>query len=59
LKCVKRMFERPYGLAALGLLSGFVGGYFKRAPQVPDKPLIRYLRQQQMNRLMFRQSLWS
>lgn len=59
LKCVKRVFEKPYGLAAFGLLTGFIGGYFKRAPQVPDKDLIRYLRQQQMKRLMFRESLWS
>lgn len=58
-KCAKRVFQKPYGLAAVGLLTGFVGGYFKRAPQVPDKDLIRYLRQQQMNRLMFRDSLWS
>lgn len=59
LKCAKRVFEKPYGLAALGLLTGFVSGYFKGAPQVPDRALIRYLRQQQMNRLTFRQSLWS
>jgi biofilm PGA synthesis N-glycosyltransferase PgaC len=59
LKCVKRVFEKPYGVAALGLLTGFIGGYFKGAPQVADKQLIRYLRQQQMNRLMLRDSLWS
>jgi biofilm PGA synthesis N-glycosyltransferase PgaC len=59
IKCAKRVFQKPYGLAAVGLLTGFVGGYFQRAPQAPDKDLIRYLREQQMNRLMFRQSLWS
>jgi len=59
LKCAKRVIEKPYGIAALGLMTGFVGGYFKRAPQVPDRELIRYLRQQQMKRLMFRESLWS
>jgi hypothetical protein len=59
LKCMKRIFEKPYGVAALGLLSGYVNGYIRRLPQVPDRELIRYLRQQQINRLMFRQSLWS
>lgn len=58
LKCVKRLFERPYGLAALGLLSGFLGGYIKRAPRVQDEALIRYVRRQQINRLLLRQSLW-
>jgi poly-beta-1,6-N-acetyl-D-glucosamine synthase len=59
LKCFKRIFQPPYGLAALGLLSGFCGGYLGRIPQVPDPDLIRYLRRQQMNRLLGRDSLWT
>ncbi|MGA2863544.1 MAG: glycosyltransferase family A protein [Verrucomicrobiota bacterium] len=58
LKCMKRLLEKPYGTAAVGLLSGFLVGYLKRAPRVEDKALIRYVRRQQMNRLLFRQSLW-
>jgi hypothetical protein len=45
-------------MAALGLLSGFVGGYLKGVPQVDDRRLIAYLRRQQINRLLFRASLW-
>jgi biofilm PGA synthesis N-glycosyltransferase PgaC len=59
LKCFKRVFQPPYGLAALGLIGGFCAGYIKRLPQVPDPDLIRYLRQQQMNRLLGKPSLWS
>jgi hypothetical protein len=59
LKCFKRAFQKPYGLAGLGLLSGFSAGYLGRLPQVPDPDLIRYLRRQQMNRLLGKQSLWS
>ena len=59
LKCFKRIFQAPYGLAALGLFSGFCAGYLKRIPQVPDPDLVRYLRSQQMNRLLGKQSLWS
>ena len=59
LKCLKRAFEPPFGLAALGLLTGFCGGYLTRLPQVPDPGLIRYLRRQQLNRLMGKQSLWT
>ena len=59
LKCFKRAFQKPYGLAGLGLLSGFLAGYLRREPQVDDHDLIQYLRRQQMNRLLGKQSLWS
>ncbi|HEV2392315.1 MAG TPA: glycosyltransferase family A protein [Verrucomicrobiae bacterium] len=59
LKCLKRTVEKPYGIAALGLFTGFCAGYLRRLPQVPDPGLIRYLRRQQMNRLLGKRSLWS
>jgi poly-beta-1,6-N-acetyl-D-glucosamine synthase len=58
LKCARRMAAQPYLVGGLGLLFGFAKGYLKRIPQVEDKALIRYLRQQQMNRLLGRKSLW-
>jgi poly-beta-1,6-N-acetyl-D-glucosamine synthase len=58
LKCVRRLFVRPYGLQALGLWSGFLHGYLARVPQVDDPDLIRYFRRQQLNRLLGRPSLW-
>jgi len=57
-KCMRRLFEKPYGIVASGLLLGFLGGYLKRIPQVDDKDLIKYFRQQQFNRLFGRKSLW-
>ncbi len=59
IKCLKRLGQKPYGLSALGLLVGFVSGYLKGIPQVGDKPLIGYLREQQWRRLRGRPSLWS
>jgi poly-beta-1,6-N-acetyl-D-glucosamine synthase len=58
-KCSKRFFEKPYLIGALGLWVGFLNGYLKRAPQAGDPSLIRYFRQQQMQRLLGRRSLWS
>jgi biofilm PGA synthesis N-glycosyltransferase PgaC len=58
IKCGKRLFKKPYVAAALGLFNGFVSGYVKNIPQVPDRTLIRYLRQQQLKRLFLRQSIW-
>ena len=57
-KCLKRLAERPYVVVSAGLLWGFLKGYLKNIPQVDDKELIRYLREQQINRLMLRPSLW-
>jgi glycosyltransferase involved in cell wall biosynthesis len=58
LKAARRSVHRPYALGALGLLTGFVTGYAKRVPQIPDKDLIRYLRRQQLRKLTFQSSLW-
>ncbi len=57
-KCAQRAFRRPYLLAGVALLCGYVSGYFLGIPQVEDRAMIRYLRAQQMNRLLLRPSLW-
>lgn len=58
LKCLKRIFERPYLVGAVALAWGFVKGYLTNAPRVEDRKLIKYVRRQQMNRLLRRPSLW-
>jgi glycosyltransferase involved in cell wall biosynthesis len=58
-KCVRRLFERPYLVEGCGLWLGFIGSYFKRIPQVPDREMVKYFRRQQLNRLLGRKSLWS
>lgn len=58
LKSVSRMPRKPYAIAGLGLLTGYFSGYVRGIPQIPDKALIQYLRQQQLRRLTFQPSLW-
>jgi hypothetical protein len=58
-KCIARLRQKPYGVAALGLCVGFLSGYLRRIPQVDDRDMIKYLRQQQVRRLTFRASLWT
>jgi len=58
-KCIRRLVERPYLIGSAALWFGFLKGYVKRIPRVDDKALIRYFRQQQINRLLGRKSLWS
>lgn len=57
-KCVKRLFQRPYLLGAAGLGWGFCKGYLQGVAQVDDRELIRYVRRQQLNKLLLRPSLW-
>lgn len=58
-KCARRVFQPPFGVAALGLAAGFVGGYLRGRPQVDEPAAIAYLRRQQLNRLRGRPSLWA
>src|SRR5260221_565142 len=59
LKCVSRIFRKPYGVAALGLWVGFCSGYVNRIWRIDDRALIRYVRTQQIHRLLGQPSLWS
>jgi biofilm PGA synthesis N-glycosyltransferase PgaC len=58
LKSVRRLAYRPYGIQSVGLMYGFLKGYFRRAPQLPERQLIAYIRDQQLRRMTWRSSLW-
>jgi glycosyltransferase involved in cell wall biosynthesis len=58
-KCGKRIFEKPYVVAAVGLLWGYMKGYLTRTPCIQEPQVIRYLRQQQIRRLFFQSSIWA
>ena len=57
-KCVKRLFRKPYVVEAVGMGAGFVSGYVKRLPQLADADTIRYLRRQQVRRLLLQPSIY-
>jgi poly-beta-1,6-N-acetyl-D-glucosamine synthase len=57
-KCLKRLFQEPYAAGAVAHGYGFASAYLKRLPQVEDQALIRYIRNQQIRRLLFRESIW-
>lgn len=58
LKCIKRVFQKPYVISTIALAYGFISGYLKRIDQIDDKQLINYLRQQQIRKLTLRNSIW-
>jgi len=57
-KCLLRSVQKPYILGAVGLWWGFVGGYLRHVPRIDDPELIRYIRRQQLNKLILKPSLW-
>jgi poly-beta-1,6-N-acetyl-D-glucosamine synthase len=58
LKCVRRAFRKPFGVAGAALMIGFLKGYLKGAPQVEDRDVIRYLRSEQMKYLLGKTNIW-
>jgi hypothetical protein len=57
-KCVKRAFRPPLFIQAIALWAGFSSGYFMQIPQVKDRDTVRYLRQQQVRRMLLRPSIY-
>ena len=57
-KTLRRLAKKPYVAGALVQLYGFVAAWREGMPQVDDARMIRYLRRQQMLRLLGRESIW-
>jgi hypothetical protein len=53
-----RLFRRPYLVATLGILWGFFRAKLKGLPLIADENLVLYVRRQQVDRLLGRQSMW-
>jgi len=58
MKCMKRIFEKPYLIQSIGLMAGFIAGYQRHLSRIHDKELINYLRKQQLKRLLFKETIW-
>jgi len=56
-KCVKHLLHQPVVLHSIGLFAGFFSGYVHASPQAEEE-VIRYLRKQQIRRLMLRSGLY-
>ena len=56
-KCALRLLQRPIIVGSLALMYGYATGFVKQIPQVDDPVTIAYLRRQQLNRLLGRESI--
>lgn len=57
-KCFSRLFQKPFVLKAIAHAYGYLSGYAKRMPRIENKELIRYVRSQQLKRLLFMNTGW-
>lgn len=57
-KVLVRLFRRPWVIGSMALAYGYIKAFIQRCPQVDDPDLIRYLRGQQLARLMGRKTIW-
>jgi biofilm PGA synthesis N-glycosyltransferase PgaC len=56
--CMLRLFRKPLLVGSAGLFYGYMLGYLHHSPQVNDPLLIKYVRDQQMRRLMGKETIW-
>lgn len=57
-KVVWNIFKRPWIKGAAGLLCGYVSAFWNKTVRIDDPQLIRYIQNQQLRRLSFRQTIW-
>ena len=58
-RAVVRGLRRPFVTPTIGLLLGYFGAAVRRVPKIPDPDLIRYVRAQQIRKLLGRPSAWT
>jgi glycosyltransferase involved in cell wall biosynthesis len=58
-KCIRRMNSKPLFIASAALFAGFCSGYLKRDLQICDQSMIRYLRRNQIRRLLGKTSIYN
>jgi poly-beta-1,6-N-acetyl-D-glucosamine synthase len=57
-RTIKHLFLKPYVVGGIEMLSGYLEGFLKSFPRSSDKDLMIYLRKQQINRLMGKETIW-
>jgi biofilm PGA synthesis N-glycosyltransferase PgaC len=57
-KSIARLVRRPYLLGSIALVYGYISAYLQGVPRVNDPELIRYLRRQQLARLVGAETIW-
>jgi len=57
-RAARRGLSAPLGLAAILMISGYAGAYMRGEPRTAEPDLVRFVRQQQMRRLLLMETVW-
>ncbi|MBB6142873.1 glycosyltransferase involved in cell wall biosynthesis [Silvibacterium bohemicum] len=57
-KCAKRLLQKPYGVRSFAHAYGYLSGYAGKAVRIGNKDLVRYIRNQQIRRMLFLEGSW-
>jgi poly-beta-1,6-N-acetyl-D-glucosamine synthase len=57
-RCIYQLTRRPYAVRSMGIAYGFLNAYLKSSPRINDPALIRFIRTEQMKRLMGQNTIW-
>lgn len=56
--CIYRFAHRPFGVRPFGTIYGFLNAYLTSAPRINESALIRFIRAEQMKRLLGQETIW-
>lgn len=57
-RAIRHMALPPYVIGGIQMLIGFFSGYIKRQTQIQNLDFIKFLRKQQLNRLLAKKTMW-
>ena len=57
-RCLYHAASKPYAVRSVGMAYGYIRACLTSAPRIKDAPVITFVRKEQMNRLMGRQTIW-
>jgi poly-beta-1,6-N-acetyl-D-glucosamine synthase len=57
-RAARRVVSNPPVIGTVLLLAGFLDGYIRRLPRAASPELVKFIRRQQMRRLLMLESLW-
>jgi glycosyltransferase involved in cell wall biosynthesis len=58
LRAIRHMALPPYVIGGIQMLIGFSSGYTKRQTQIQDADFIKFIRKQQLNKLLGKKTMW-
>lgn len=57
-RCASSLTNKPYIIGSLAMGAGYLSGILRNQPMLPDPSLIKFLRTQQLRRLVGAKSIW-